>query len=158
MKNEVAKRRGVANQSLIGSSAVLAWRHLYLKTRITNISNPATANASSSPSHFYDYDTVGNRDSVLAFGATTNYVSNTVNAYSAVSGFAAPIHDANGNMTSGPIDALTAQLVYDKENRLRSSTRNGVTSTFTYDALGRLLTVDRHQNLKAVVLQINPIL
>jgi RHS repeat-associated protein len=108
-----------------------------------NIANPATTSATTSPTHSYDYDAVGNRNSSLAFGTTTNYTANNVNAYTAITGFAAPIHDANGNMTSGPLAAGAATLTFDKENRLRSAVCNGVTTYYTYDALSRLLSVDQ---------------
>jgi RHS repeat-associated protein len=108
-----------------------------------NIANPATTSATTSPTHSYDYDAVGNRNSSLAFGTTTNYTANNVNAYTAITGSANPIYDDNGNMTSGPVPAGAATLNYDKENRLRSSVCNGVTTYYTYDALSRLLSVDQ---------------
>jgi hypothetical protein len=58
----------------------------------------------SSPTHHYQYDDVGNRTSVLDLGVTKSYGANSVNAYTSISGFAAPVHDANGNMTSGPVN------------------------------------------------------
>ncbi len=71
-----------------------------------NISNAATASATASPTHFYAYDPAGNRNSSLAFGQSTSYTTNTVNAYNAISGGGfqppTPTYDAKGNTLSLP--------------------------------------------------------
>jgi RHS repeat-associated protein len=104
----------------------------------------------ASPTHAYNYERphansrrIYHGNSALAFGATTNYTLDNVNDYTAISGSANPSYDDNGNMTSGPVPAGAALLNYDKENRLRSTVCNGVTTLYTYDALGRLLCVDQ---------------
>lgn len=110
-----------------------------VKNVLVNTSNPATASATVAPTHSYNYDANGNRNSALAFGATTSYTANSVNAYTAITNSAAPTYDLNGNMLTGPVDAVAATLDYDKENRLRNITRSGVTTSYTYDALSRIV-------------------
>src|SRR5436309_3709863 len=43
-------------------------------------------------------------------------------------------HDAAGNMTADPTDGVT--MTYDAENRIATATKNGITTTYTYDADG----------------------
>lgn len=105
------------------------------------IANANTAIATSSPTHFYDYDLAGNREQMIDGGVTTNYTPNAVNAYTAISGFANPSYDPNGNMLTGPISSALASLSYDQENRLTSSNLGGSTNSYTYDALGRISTL-----------------
>ncbi len=66
-------------------------------------------------------------------GATT-YTANALN----------PVHDADGNMTSGPLPvdpAANATLVWDAENRLVAVTRADNTVVyFAYDAQGRRIS------------------
>ena len=95
----------------------------------------------SSPTHHYQYDDVGNRTSVLDLGVTKSYGANSVNAYTSISGFAAPAHDANGNMNSGPlgvVGAATSALTYGKENNNLLSASGTQATNFVYDAMGRL--------------------
>ena len=96
----------------------------------------------SSPTHHYQYDNVGNRTSVLDLGVTKSYGANSVNAYTSISGFAAPVHDANGNMNSGPlgvVGAATSALTYGKENNNLLSASGTQATNFVYDAMGRLV-------------------
>jgi RHS repeat-associated protein len=105
------------------------------------IANANTAVATSSPTHFYDYDLAGNREQVVDSGVTTNYTPNAVNAYTAISGSANPTYDPNGNLLTGPIAAALASLTYDQENRLTTSNLGGSVNSYTYDALGRISTL-----------------
>jgi hypothetical protein len=80
-----------------------------------------------------------------AFGsiATANkgYTVNGLNQYTAVAG-SALLYDANGSVTSDPAaGAGGTTYIYDGENRLVSATNGGVTTTLTYDPLGRLWQV-----------------
>ena len=96
----------------------------------------------SSPTHHYQYDDVGNRTSVLDLGVTKSYGANSVNAYTSISGFAAPVHDANGNMNSGPlgvVGAATSALTYGKENNNLLAASGTQATNFVYDAMGRLV-------------------
>ena len=96
----------------------------------------------SSPTHHYQYDDVGNRTSVLDLGVTKSYGANSVNAYTSISGFAAPVHDANGNMNSGPlgvVGAATSALTYGKENNNLLSASGTQATNFVYDAMGRFV-------------------
>jgi RHS repeat-associated protein len=110
-----------------------------IKNVVVNTATPATTNATVSSSHAYYYDLNGNRTSVLDTGLTTNYSSNSVNAYTSITGSTAPTYDLNGNMLTGPVEGMASTLVYDKENRLRSITRNSVSTSHRYDALGRII-------------------
>ncbi len=44
-------------------------------------------------------------------------------------------YDAAGNKTSDPTDGVTS--TYDAENRIAAATKNGVTTTYTYDGDGK---------------------
>src|SRR5437764_5290869 len=43
-------------------------------------------------------------------------------------------YDAAGNMTSDPTDGVS--MTYDAENRIAAATKNGIVTTYTYDADG----------------------
>jgi YD repeat-containing protein len=116
-----------------------------------NTANPATTNATASPTHAYNYDSAGNRTSSLDNGLTTNYSSNSVNAYTSMSSGGIlppnqnPTYDPNGNMLTRPVGAPVSggsSLSYDKENRLRTISTGPDTVSHTYDALGRLIQTD----------------
>lgn len=64
------------------------------------------------------------------------YAVNGLNQYT-TAGPASFTYDANGNLTSDG----TNSYAYDAENRLVSATAGGVTTTLTYDPLGRLFQV-----------------
>jgi RHS repeat-associated protein len=67
-------------------------------------------------------------------GPARNYSVNGLNQYTSVAG-TTHTYDMNGNLTAYG----TTSYVYDAENRLVSA--NGVTTTLTYDPLGRLFQV-----------------
>jgi RHS repeat-associated protein len=82
---------------------------------------------------------------VLDLGVTTSYGANSVNAYHSISGSAAPVHDDNGNMTSGPVNGSAASgMVFGKENNNLLQAVSGHTSDYVYDAMGRLVQLTRH--------------
>jgi len=60
------------------------------------------------------------------------YSPNRLNQYSSVAG-TAQVYDANGNLTGDG----TYTFTYDEENRLRTASGAGYTSTYEYDPLGR---------------------
>ena len=72
---------------------------------------------------------------------TGNYVANGLNQYTSVNGKALS-YDLNGNLTS---DGETSYS-YDVENRLTSATKNNITTTLSYDPLGRLFSVSSEGN------------
>jgi YD repeat-containing protein len=51
-------------------------------------------------------------------------------------------YDPNGNMTSRTVDGIAYTLTYDAENRLKSVTQGGQTTTFTYDGGGQRVMRD----------------
>jgi RHS repeat-associated protein len=65
--------------------------------------------------------------------ANKTYAVNGLNQYTAVAG-TGHTYDANGNLTGD----WTNAYIYDGENRLVSATAAGITTTLTYDPLGRL--------------------
>ena len=81
----------------------------------------------------YEFDLLGNRIRTLENGVTTNYMSNNVNAYTAISGGLSftPQYDDNGNMLND--DKHT--YAYDYNNKLVSVDQT--VGTYKYDALGR---------------------
>jgi RHS repeat-associated protein len=51
-------------------------------------------------------------------------------------------YDANGNMTSAAMGNASVSRTYDARNLLTGNTRrNGVTGSYTFDAVGRILTI-----------------
>ena len=81
----------------------------------------------------YEFDLLGNRVKTMENGVVTNYSSNNVNAYTAISGGLsfAPSYDGNGNMLNDD----KHQYVYDYNNKMVSVGDKSV--TYKYDALGR---------------------
>jgi len=82
----------------------------------------------------YNLDALGNRTAVTTNGMTTNYTTNNMNAYTAITGGQnmTPQYDDNGNMTSD--GTHTYQYNY---NNCLISVDNGATATYKYDALNR---------------------
>lgn len=81
----------------------------------------------------YEFDLLGNRIRTLENGVATNYTSNNVNAYTAITGELSftPQYDDNGNMLND--DKHT--YAYDYNNKLVSVDQT--VGTYKYDALGR---------------------
>ena len=81
----------------------------------------------------YEFDLLGNRIRTLENGVATNYTSNNVNAYTAITGGLSftPQYDDNGNMLND--DKHT--YAYDYNNKLVSVDQT--VGTYKYDALGR---------------------
>ena len=77
----------------------------------------------------YNMDALGNRTTMTANGVTTNYTTNNMNAYTAVTGMTLQ-YDDNGNITGDG----THTYQYNYNNRL-ISVDNGATATYKYDAL-----------------------
>ena len=81
----------------------------------------------------YQFDLLGNRLKVLENGIATNYVSNNVNAYTAITGKLnyTPRYDNNGNLLNDDKHIYT----YDWNNKQVGIDENSV--IVKYDALGR---------------------
>ena len=104
-----------------------------------NADQVTSATYASGVSDAYKYDAMGNRTSAtlaINSGTTTSYTANNVNQYTAISGFSAPVHDPNGNLTFQ--NGIT--YTWDSENRLLSVTDGTTTNTFTYDGHHRRVT------------------
>jgi RHS repeat-associated protein len=96
----------------------------------------------------YQYDAIGNRkksaDS-LTLPGSDNYTSNALNQYSSIgnpqSTIVNPLHDFDGNLTSGQLPTGSAGLVWDAENRLIAVNVLGQdTIHYTYDAQSRRIS------------------
>ena len=97
------------------------------------------ANYGSGQTDSYNYDAAANRSTatIAAFGGTaTTYTANSANQYTSITGMSAPVHDANGNLTSQ--NGVT--YAWDSENRLLSVSDGTTINTFTYDAQHRRVT------------------
>jgi RHS repeat-associated protein len=94
----------------------------------------------SSLDRVYAYDGIGNRTSGGDHGSPISYTANALNQYSAI-GSLNPVHDDDGNMTSGPLPAnvnANSALVWDAENRLiEAQVNSGATVNFVYDSQSR---------------------
>ncbi|MES2982818.1 MAG: RHS repeat-associated core domain-containing protein [Verrucomicrobiota bacterium] len=91
----------------------------------------------------YQYDGIGNRlkkANSLTLPASNNYTANALNQYSAI-GSLTPVHDDDGNMTSGPLPAnvnANSTLIWDGENRLiQAQVNSGATVSYVYDSQSR---------------------
>ena len=97
----------------------------------------------------YQFDLIGNRlktaDS-LTLPIANNYTPNALNQYSSItnpqSAILNPLHDADGNMTAGPLPAnvnANSTLVWDGENRLIQATvgTTGSVVRYSYDSQSR---------------------
>ena len=83
------------------------------------------------PNEILNYDSVGNRTTVVSTN-TTAYAANNLNQYSSVGGV--PLrYDLNGNLTNDG----TMTLSFDFLNRLNVAARAGTNATYRYDAFGR---------------------
>ncbi len=87
----------------------------------------------------WDYDAVGNFDSVATNGTSQTRTVNKQNEITSISGTTTPTYDANGNMTG---DEAGKQFVYDAWNRLVVVKNSGGTTlkTYSYDGLNRRVT------------------
>ncbi|VTR93557.1 rhs repeat-associated core domain-containing protein : YD repeat protein OS=Isosphaera pallida (strain ATCC 43644 / DSM 9630 / IS1B) GN=Isop_2419 PE=4 SV=1: VCBS: RHS_repeat [Gemmata massiliana] len=87
----------------------------------------------------WDYDALGNFDSVTTNGTAQTRTANKQNEITGISGATTPTYDANGDMTG---DEAGQQLVYDAWNRLVAVKNSGgtVLKTYTYDGLNRRTT------------------
>jgi RHS repeat-associated protein len=81
----------------------------------------------------YNYDSVGNRTSVVDNAVTTNYSTNNLNQYTSVAGVAHG-SDTNGNLVSGQ-----GIFLYDSYNRLTQAVVGANTVLFSYDCMSRVV-------------------
>jgi YD repeat-containing protein len=92
---------------------------------------------SSSRSQDWDYDSLGNWDSLTTYGGSAQTrAHNKQNEITSIGGASTPTFDANGNMLT---DETGKQFVYDAWNRLVTVKSSGgsTLATYRYDALGR---------------------
>ena len=84
----------------------------------------------------WDYDALGNWDSVTTNGTAQTRSANKQNEITSIGSLTTPTYDANGNMTG---DEGGKQFVYDAWNRLVKVKNSGGTTlkTLAYDGLGR---------------------
>jgi RHS repeat-associated protein len=87
-------------------------------------------------SQTWDFDALGNWDSVTTDGATQARTANRRNEITSVGGATTPTYDANGNLAT---DETGRTFTYDAWNRLVEvrDASNAIVATFRYDALGR---------------------
>ena len=94
---------------------------------------------STTRSQSWDYDALGNWDSVTTDSVVESRGHNKQNEITAVSGATSPTYDANGNMTG---DETGRQFMYDAWNRL-VTVKDTVGTTLTeygYDAMNHRIT------------------
>jgi RHS repeat-associated protein len=92
---------------------------------------------SSSRSQDWDYDGLGNWDSLTTDGGSAQTRGhNKQNEITSIAGASTPTYDASGNMLT---DETGKQFVYDAWNRLKIVKNSGGTTlaTYAYDPLGR---------------------
>ena len=139
--NAIGQRSDVAQTgTAFGSSRAITWGYDSLGQVISADSTIPGLDRS------YQFDLIGNRlksaDS-LTLPSTKNYTPNSLNQYTAIDGLT-PSYDSDGNMTSGRLPAdpgSNSSLEWDGENRLISTTVNGVTTTYRYDSKSRRIAI-----------------
>ena len=83
----------------------------------------------------YEYDALGNRVRTILNGATTNYIANSLNQYTAA-GSTTFTYDLDGNLTQETGPSGTRTYTYDLQNRLKTvQTPQGLWQ-YEYDVLG----------------------
>jgi RHS repeat-associated protein len=102
----------------------------------TNSDNVPDTVATASRSQNWDYDALGNWDSVTSDSSTQTRTHDKQNEITAVSGAPTPTYDADGNLTT---DETGKHFVYDAWNRLVTvkDSSNNVIASYKYDGLGR---------------------
>ena len=163
--NELGQRKAVVTSGSAFSSAFANWGWDYDDLGQITAANSAT----DANKRTYTYDTIGNRLTATAGTAdntaTTYYWgdvnsaqagANPLNQYAKITypnsspPTVLPEHDADGNMTSGPVagaagmtagmhNPATVTLKWDAENRPIVAVVNGTTVKYQYDHLGRLI-------------------
>jgi RHS repeat-associated protein len=89
----------------------------------------------ASASQDWNYDALGNWNSVTTDGSTQTRTANAQNQITSISGATTPTYDSNGNMTG---DETGKTFVYDAWNRLVAvKSGSTVLETFGYDGLNR---------------------
>jgi len=96
--------------------------------QLINVDYPTNSTFSDTT---YNYDDLGNRDSVVD-STTTSYTSNNVNQYTDVGGTTFG-YDTNGNLTGDGNNTYE----YDYENRLVKATTINNIVEYEYDSFGR---------------------
>jgi RHS repeat-associated protein len=145
--NSLGQRTGVAQAgSAFASARAIQWGYDSLG-QVTSADHANTAQ-----SRYYAYDAIGNRNESRKGTATdsggiiTTYATNSLNQYTGINTTAGnpninPVHDLDGNQTTGSLAVDQTKLVeyvWDAENRLIEATVNGSTvGTYRYDAQGR---------------------
>jgi RHS repeat-associated protein len=99
-------------------------------------STKTAISGTASRSQSWDYDAVGNWDSVTTNGSTQTRSANKQNEITSVSGATTPAYDSNGNTTA---DETGKQFVYDAWNRvvMVKNSAGAALETFGYDGLNR---------------------
>jgi len=104
----------------------------------------------------YEYDGMGNRtksaDS-LTLPGSNNYSANALNQYTAL-GNLNPVFDDDGNAVAYPLPAsptVLSSLVWDGENRLKSTIVNGLAIVYHYDSWNRQIAQVTESTSKFVV-------
>jgi len=138
--NAIGQRTNLATSgSAFANAPSWLWGYDSLGQIISADSNVNTSDRA------YQYDTIGNRlqsGAGVSPAAITTYTANALNQYSQISNsqISNPSYDDDGNATAYPLPAAPSSnsaLVWDGENRLVSTTVNGTTTTYLYDAQSR---------------------
>ena len=118
------------NRLTKGNSVNTAFNESYSYDNLNQLTNFIRGSYAQS----WDFDALGNFDSVTTAGTTQTRSHNKQNEITSVSGATSPTFDANGNMTK---DETGKQYVYDAWNRIKIVKDSGGTTlkTYTYDAL-----------------------
>ena len=138
--NAIGQRTNLATSgSAFANAPSWLWGYDSLGQVISADSNVNTSDRT------YQYDTIGNRlqsGAGVSPAAITNYTANALNQYSQISNsqILNPSYDDDGNATAYPLPVAptnNSALAWDGENRLVSTTVNGTTTTYLYDAQSR---------------------
>jgi RHS repeat-associated protein len=150
--NSLGQRTGVEQAGTAFASArAIQWGYDSLG-QVTSADHSDTAH-----SRYYGYEAIGNRNesrrgtATDSGGIATTYSSNALNQYTGINSTAGnpninPVHDLDGNQTTGPLavdQSKSVEYIWDGENRLIEAKINGSTvGTYRYDAQGRRIFKD----------------
>ncbi len=150
--NDLGQRVGLTpTGSAFATTTPLSWGY--------NATGEVTKADSSVNTHdrAYSYDGIGNRlqgSAGVSPASVTTYTPNALNQYSSItdpqSTIHNPVHDDDGNLTSGPVPGANgllpgvpvpanAALTWDAENRLVKAVVNSTTVHYDYDHQSRLI-------------------
>ncbi|MFH1440584.1 MAG: RHS repeat-associated core domain-containing protein [Candidatus Omnitrophota bacterium] len=119
--------------------------HQYSYDKIYQIKNADYPIGYSFSDTQFNYDSLGNRSSVIA-GVQAAYSANNLNQYTQI-GPSPLTYDSNGNLINDSVNSYT----YDYENRLISADKPGTAAAYKYDSFGRRVEKEANSSISRFI-------